>query len=129
MIEELRERLPEELVWQVLKFTSHPCAELIKTCLDGWDYDICQCCDKMINMRKAESAFLFHDVKTICGNCYHTDANGIVSNYEAYYRDDARIAFNLRWGDSWGVNKSTSDRNRSIYSDSDSDTDSDAGED
>ena len=30
MIEELRERIPEELVWNVLKYTSHPIAELIR---------------------------------------------------------------------------------------------------
>jgi hypothetical protein len=30
MIEELRERFPEEVVWNILKYTRHPCAELIK---------------------------------------------------------------------------------------------------
>ena len=30
MIEELRNRLPEELVWNVLKYTEHPCAKVMK---------------------------------------------------------------------------------------------------
>ena len=30
MIEELRNRLPEELVWNVLKYTEHPCATIMK---------------------------------------------------------------------------------------------------
>ena len=30
MIEELRIKLPEELVWNVLKYTTHPLAEILK---------------------------------------------------------------------------------------------------
>ena len=30
MIEELRNKLPEELVWNVLKYTEHPCATIMK---------------------------------------------------------------------------------------------------
>ena len=30
MMEELRARLPEELVWHVLKYTRHPLAEVLK---------------------------------------------------------------------------------------------------
>ena len=30
MIGELRDRLPEELVWNVLKYTRHPVAEILK---------------------------------------------------------------------------------------------------
>ena len=114
---EILDNLPEELKWNVMKYMSHPCAELIKKCLDRWDYDVCYCCGKMINMHKAESAFLFHDIITVCGKCCDINANNIVSDYKDYYRDDARIDFNVGWG--------YSDSDRHSYKCIDSDTDSD----
>ena len=30
MIEDLRNHFPEEIVWNILKYTSHPCANLIR---------------------------------------------------------------------------------------------------
>ena len=35
MIEDLRNKLPEELVWNVLKYTEHPCATIMK---EEWAY-------------------------------------------------------------------------------------------
>ena len=113
---EILDNLPEELKWNVLKFSVHPCAELIRKCLDRWDYDVCYCCDKTINMNKAENAFLYHDVITICGNCYDTNAKDIVSNYKNDYGEDARIYFR-------GFGDSDSDRHSHKCIDSDTDSD------
>ena len=115
MIGELREKIPDEIVWNILKFTRHPLAELIDKCFKQWYYDFCYCCEKIINMHKDESAFLFHSIITICGNCYENDVNGIVSAYTRDYGEDSRIDFNIMWG--------FRDRNRKKYIDSDSDSD------
>ena len=52
MIEELREKIPDEIVGNILKFTRHPLAELIDKCFNSWYYDFCYCCENIINMHK-----------------------------------------------------------------------------
>jgi hypothetical protein len=40
MMEELRNRMPEELVWHVVKYLKHPCAEIISNGFKSYQYFI-----------------------------------------------------------------------------------------
>jgi hypothetical protein len=109
---EIVNKLPEELVWNVIKYLKHPCADMIDDTFNKWDYDICCCCEKIIFMRKNESAFLYYTVKTVCGNCYRTNAKDIISNYKDEWRFYPKICFNLKWE---GEKNNDSDAESDIY--------------
>ena len=69
MIEDLRNKLPEELVWNVLKYTEHPCATIMKEGFNTDPYIRCGFCVKVVFLDTGNwSCKLTDDI--ICGACY-----------------------------------------------------------
>ena len=73
MMEEFRNKLPEELAFNILKYMVHPCAEMIKYKIGDDVYDRCACCKNIIFVRKHKHVMVFPDMKTFCELCYNND--------------------------------------------------------
>jgi hypothetical protein len=86
MMEELRQRLPEELLWNVIKYMSHPCAEILKDGLCTDPYERCGYCRKIIFMKKGLWYYTCAN-GVICENCYAIHAEEIEREEEQQYEE------------------------------------------
>ena len=77
-------RLPEELVWNVLKYTSHPIAELIRDFIREKTQK-CHCCERNIIRSKKGIHLLNGEAKFICVECHDSDVNSIITKYKTKY--------------------------------------------
>jgi len=84
-IHELYEHLPEELVWHVLKFTRHPCAEIMRECFPC-KYETCACYNNVIFIESGLWC-LSNTYGLICGSCYEINKDEIQSANEQLYAE------------------------------------------
>ena len=111
MIEELRERLPEELVWQVLKYTRHPIAELVRDFI-MWKTTECDCCERKIIRPWKGIYHLYGECVCICIECHDSDVNSTITNYKTTYTTYyGWYRGNIEYFTSWGDSDSDSDWN------------------
>ena len=108
-MEEFRERFPEEVVWNILKYTRHPCAELVEEVFLRGCYDTCDFCRRPIFM--SGMRWRCKRCCLICEGCYEIRG-------EDFDRQDEPV-----------VEGYDEPEAESYYSDNDSVSDSDSGDD
>ena len=91
MIEELFNKLPDEVVWHVIKYLKHPIIEIIEEGILESSYINCDMCRKIIFLETGNWKTTFN--QTICGNCYITHRYEIeLEEYKRYneYSEELR---------------------------------------
>jgi Fe-S-cluster containining protein len=94
MIGELYDKLPVEMVWNILKFSVHPCAEIMKKGFNKYPYMRCGLCCNVIFWDNHKWEHIGVHVKEIdfydgilCGRCCETHDKHIRRAIEAQYEE------------------------------------------